>query len=125
MKRICMVLTAAAVVTIAFWLGMLQNGHTAARAADVSASSGRYKLTEARFEWEDKDGRSGPPAFAPFLVDTATGRVWMYTDPDAQVLNSPGASAAGIGGFDQVQFNGAFTQDKNGKLIPHNSYLPN
>lgn len=95
-----------------------------AHAAELSAAHGRYQLVEGRFEWTDKNGNGGTPASAPFLVDTVTGRVWMYVGLNAQVMNSPLAAAAGIGGFDQVQFNGVFTQEKNGKLVPHASYLP-
>lgn len=124
MRRICVILVVAAVAIAAFSLGMLKQGRAVSRAADLSELSGRYQLTEGRFEWTDKNGNSGAPAFAPFLVDTMTGRVWMYSGPNAQVMNSPIASPAGVGGFDQVQFNGAFAEDKNGKLVPHISYLP-
>jgi hypothetical protein len=124
MKRVIVILTVAAALVATFWLGTLEQGSKRVNAAELSASQGRYQLTEARFEWTDKNGNSGTPAFAPFLVDTVTGRVWMYNGPNAQVISSPLASAAGIGGFDQVQFNGVFTKDKDGKLVPHASYLP-
>ena len=124
MRAIKFTCGAALIIATAFWLGTILRGRVSVRAAELNAVQGRYQLVEGRFEWTDKNGNGGTPAFAPFLVDTVTGRVWMYSGANAQVMSSPLASAAGVGGFDQIQFNGVFTKEKNGKLMPHASYLP-
>ncbi|HVA18445.1 MAG TPA: hypothetical protein VMV59_12110 [Candidatus Dormibacteraeota bacterium] len=123
MKRMKGILTVTVILTATFWAGTFEGNSKTVNAAEPIGAQGRYQLAESRFEWTDKTG-AGVPTFAPFLVDTVTGRVWLYSGPDAQVMSSPVAAAAGIGGFDQVQFNGAFTREKNGKLTPHASYLP-
>lgn len=69
--------------------GLLAQNHQRVKAADLSGLQGRYALTECQFQFTDENGNDGR-AIAPFLVDTVTGHVWMYSGSNAKTLTRAG-----------------------------------
>lgn len=107
-----------AVAVVAFSFGRDRT----VKASDLTGGQGRYQMVQGDFQFADENGTDGR-AVAPFLVDTVTGRVWMYNGSDAKLSNNARTAALGVPGFERVEFKQVMEQ-KDGSFSPNLSDFP-
>lgn len=116
MRRLTVFCAVMLVAIAAFCLGESRVNRQTVLANGPDGTQGRFVVVEGKFPFF-VNGASNDQSI-PFMVDTATGRTWIYEGPTTDTKGP-----ASLGGWEEADYHW-FAQGPDGKVHEKRSPLP-